>query len=269
MTNGPGVAGYFAAKAEADDELARLRLLETEQDPQTVRSLEAIDVGQGWRCLEVGAGAGSVARWLSRRVGPQGRVVAADVDLRFLEDLRDANIEVRLCDITRDDIESAYYDLTHSRNLLMHMTNPAEVLGRMVATLRPGGWLLADEPDFAIAESVDPTHPMADMFDCCWRKWIGFLATAGIFDPRFGKILPTQIESLGLVEMGNNASTRVVRGGEPYSLLWIQTWQRTNDAIVDAGVLTESELVDMQRAFVDPTFTYRTLLLQSVWGRKP
>jgi SAM-dependent methyltransferase len=265
----PEEAGYFAADAEATEELGRLRLIEKEQDPQTFRCLEAINACRGWRCLDVGAGAGSVARWLSRQVSPQGWVVAVDVDLTFLDDVGDPNIEMRLCDITRDDIEPAYYDLVHSRNLLMHMTNPAEVLERMVATLRPGGWLLAEEPDFAIAEPVDPTHPMAEMFDSCWRKWINFLAAAGIFNPRFGKILPSSMESAGLVEMGNYGSTRVVRGGEPYSRLWIQTWQRTNAAIIAKGVLTESEVVGMRRVFMDPTFTYRTMLLQSVWGRKP
>ena len=95
------------------------------------------------------------------------------------------------------------------------------------------------------------------------------LVPAGIFNPRFGKILPSSMESAGLVEMGNHGSTRVVRGGEPYSCLWIQTWQRTNDAIIAKGVLTESEVVGMRRVFMDPTFTYRTMLLQSVWGRKP
>ena len=238
----PEQAGYFAVDAEATEELGRLRLIETDQDPQTFWCLEALNVGRGWRCLEVGAGAGSVARWLSRQVGPEGRVVAADLDLRFLDDLRDPNIEVRLCDITRDDIEPGYYDLVHSRNLLMHMANPAEVLERMVATLRPGGWLLADEPDFAIAEPVDSIHPMAELFDSCWRRWIDFLAAAGIFNPRFGMILPSSMESAGLVEMGNHGGTRVVRGGEPHSRLWIQTWQRTNAAIIAKGVLTESEV---------------------------
>jgi predicted O-methyltransferase YrrM len=103
MTTDPtGVAGYFAADAEAGDELARLRLIEAEQDPQTFRYLDGIGVGAGWRCLEVGAGAGSVVRWLSERVGTEGRVVAVDLDPRFLGDLCEPNVEVRRCDITSD-----------------------------------------------------------------------------------------------------------------------------------------------------------------------
>jgi len=153
---------YFAADAEADDELARLKLLEALCDPWTFRCLDGIAVRQGWRCLEVGAGAGSVVRWLSERVGSAGRVVAVDLDPRFLGDLRAPNVEVRRCDITQDDIEPAAYDLVHCRALLMHMNDPADVLRRMAAALRPGGWLVAEDADFGIVESLDPAHPLAE-----------------------------------------------------------------------------------------------------------
>ena len=150
---------YFAADAEADDELARLKLLEALCDPWTFRCLDGIGVRQGWRCLEVGAGAGSVVRWLSERVGSAGRVVAVDLDPRFLGDLRAPNVEVRRCDITQDDIEPAAYDLVHCRALLMHMNDPADVLRRMVAALRPGGWLVAEDADLGIVESLDSRSP--------------------------------------------------------------------------------------------------------------
>ena len=73
----------------------------------------------------------------------------------------------------------------------------------------------------------------------------------------------------GACRDGNDASSRVIRGGEPSSRLWIQTRQRTNAAIIAKGVLTESEVVGMRRVFMDPTFMYGTILLQSVWVRKP
>ncbi|HZU49840.1 MAG TPA: class I SAM-dependent methyltransferase, partial [Mycobacterium sp.] len=119
---------YFAAKADLQDELARLRLLEAECDPHTYRVLDAVGVSAGWRCLEVGAGAGAVARWLGKRVGPTGHVVAADIDPKYLGDMREPNIEVRQCDITLDQIEPAYYDLIHSRFVLMHLDDPADAL---------------------------------------------------------------------------------------------------------------------------------------------
>jgi SAM-dependent methyltransferase len=264
-----GGAGYFAADAEARDELARLRLIEAECDPRTFRYLDAIGVGAGWRCLEVGAGGGSVVRRLSDRVGSKGKVVAVDIDPRFLRDLREPNVEVRRCDITGDDVEPAFYDLVHCRCLLMHLGDPAGVLRRMAAALRPGGWLVAEEGDLGVAESVDPAHPLAEVFDSCYRKRIEFTSAAGIRDWRFGKVLPVYMEALGLVEMGNEGVARVFHGGDPFSRMWIQTWQRIDEPILAKGVLTEAEVADLRRAYEDPTFIYRSLLIQSVWGRKP
>jgi ubiquinone/menaquinone biosynthesis C-methylase UbiE len=136
---------YFWSTHEADDEFTRLKLIEEFNDPSTFRLLDAIGVAGGWRCLEVGAGGGSVVRWLSDRVGPAGKVVAADLDVRFLGDIKAQNVEVRQCDITRDPIEPASYDLVHARSVLTHLRDPVEVLRRMTAALRPGGWLMAED----------------------------------------------------------------------------------------------------------------------------
>ena len=56
--------GYVHANAAFDDELGRLRLLEARYDSDTFRRLGMFGPLAGARCLEVGAGAGSVARWL-------------------------------------------------------------------------------------------------------------------------------------------------------------------------------------------------------------
>jgi ubiquinone/menaquinone biosynthesis C-methylase UbiE len=50
-------------------------------------------VQPGWRCLEVGAGRGSMAVWLAEQVGPTGHVVATDVDTRYLERLDVPNLD--------------------------------------------------------------------------------------------------------------------------------------------------------------------------------
>jgi ubiquinone/menaquinone biosynthesis C-methylase UbiE len=260
---------YFAAAADSQDELSRLRLLEDECNPHTQRHLDRIGVSPGWRCLEVGAGAGAMARWLAARVGPTGHVVAADVDPRYLGDLCLPNVEVRQCDIALDDVEPESYDLVHCRFVLMHLDDPAAALRRMTAALRPGGWLVAADPDNDVAGSVDPDHPLSEVFDSCYRKRVEFASAAKIADFRFGKVLLGYVEALGLVELGNEGIARVVHGGEPFSDMWIKTWQRIDAAVIERGVLSEGEVRKMRQAYKDPTFTYRTQLTQYVWGRKP
>src|SRR5438034_3794011 len=56
--------------APNETERQRLRALSDIYDPDTIRHLEDLGVGTGWRCLEVGAGEGSIARWLSAHPRP-------------------------------------------------------------------------------------------------------------------------------------------------------------------------------------------------------
>src|SRR6476620_6834795 len=88
----PGVDYRLAAAGREAEEDDRLDLLEQIYDPtsQARRTL----VQPGWRCLEVGAGRGSMAVWLATQVGPTGHVVATDLDTRYLAKLDVPNLEV-------------------------------------------------------------------------------------------------------------------------------------------------------------------------------
>ena len=66
-------------------ERVRLAGLEVALDPGTREHLIRLGAGPGVRCLEIGAGGGSVAFWLAERVAPGGTVVATDLDTGFLE----------------------------------------------------------------------------------------------------------------------------------------------------------------------------------------
>jgi ubiquinone/menaquinone biosynthesis C-methylase UbiE len=147
----------FSAGGREEAELDRLRTQESFVDPATVRHLETIGVTEGWKCLEVGAGAGSIAQWLSSRVGSAGKVVATDLNLRFLNRLSAGNLEIRRHDILKNELETDHYDLAHCRKLLNHLRGPERAMQRMVDAVRPGGWLLVEEDDMGSMLSMDVT----------------------------------------------------------------------------------------------------------------
>src|SRR2546421_9600 len=125
---------------EEKKERERLAAIEAMGDPFTIECLEKIGVGEGWRCLEIGAGGGSIAEWLCGRVGPSGKVVATDLQTKLLEAIETSNLEVRKHDITKGDLEQETFDLVSARKVLEHLPQPTQALSRFAAAVRPGGW---------------------------------------------------------------------------------------------------------------------------------
>jgi 2-polyprenyl-3-methyl-5-hydroxy-6-metoxy-1,4-benzoquinol methylase len=79
----PGYRLDARGRQQAEDD--RLGLLEDIFDPLSRQRRELVQ--PGWRCLEIGAGRGSMAVWLAERVGESGQVVATDIDVTYLKRL--------------------------------------------------------------------------------------------------------------------------------------------------------------------------------------
>ena len=235
----PGYRLAATGREQAEDE--RLELLQQIYDPPTRRLRDFVQ--RGWRCLEVGAGRGSVAVWMAERVGESGLVVATDIDVGFLERVEVANLEVRRHDILGDPIEElgeGSFDVVCSRLLLFWLAGEQEsAIGRMVRLLRPGGWLVDEDGDWGTPAPVDPTHPLSAAYE---RAFAGgeWWSSRG-YDPFFGRKLPALFERCGLTNITHHASTEVVLGGSP----WARWWHSSLDAITHAREPTPRDLTDL------------------------
>jgi len=119
------------------DELARGRYFELSAlyDSQTTRHIENLGIDEGWSCLEVGAGGGSIASWLCSRVGDAGHVLATDIEPRFLQTLPFANLKLRRHDIRDGGLPERQFDLAHARLVLMHLFGRDVALWPSAATV--------------------------------------------------------------------------------------------------------------------------------------
>jgi 2-polyprenyl-3-methyl-5-hydroxy-6-metoxy-1,4-benzoquinol methylase len=265
-----GNENYFAREADAGDERARLDLVQSENDRRTAQLLTAIGIAPGLCCLEVGAGSGSIARWMAGQVGDTGRVVAVDIDTQHLNDLGTLpNVEVRNLDITQSELEPDSYDVAHCRLLLTNVSDPAAALAQMVRSLRPGGWLLTEEVDNSCARAVDDSHPLAEAWTSLFHRWSDYMREAGIIDTAIGRSLPSLLESAGLVNVENEGFSRICRGGDPMALIWVQSMEYTNPRLLSEGVLSEADVETLRKAYLDPTFAFRNPFMQTAWGKKP
>ena len=66
---------------------------------------------RGWKCLEVGAGGGSLVEWMAAR---GAYVTAIDIDTRFVDHLASDAITVRRTDIREDELPQSEFDLVHA-----------------------------------------------------------------------------------------------------------------------------------------------------------
>jgi SAM-dependent methyltransferase len=249
-------------------ERERLGLLRQGLDPLTEGRLDRLGVRPGWSCLEVGAGDGGVARSLAARVGPTGRVVATDIDLRFLAGETLPNLEVRRHNILEDELEKAGYDLVHCRAVLMHLAEPVRAVARMAEAVRPGGWLFLEEIDCLSVAAVEADHPGAREFERLLRLIYDSLRAWRVMDVYFGRRVRGLLEQAGFGEVSHYGATAVVRGGEPGARFQQMNLQLLRP-LVGAGVLTETDLETLHQLYGDPSFAFVGGTCFGAWGRRP
>jgi SAM-dependent methyltransferase len=267
---GPGYR--LAAKGRQDAEDSRLDLLERIFDPISRQRRGLIQ--SGWRCLEVGAGRGSMAVWLAERVGESGHVVATDIDVTYLKRLNLPNLEVRQHSILDDPLDTlgpGSFDLVCSRFMLFWLAGKQQTaIRRMVECLRPGGWLIDEDGDWGTIAPVDPSHPYYASYNRTWQggewwSWRGY-------DPTFGRKLPVLFEHCGLENIRHEASAEVVRGGSPWARWWqatlegIRAWEQAKDGLTQAR---EEEYKTLTPPWTDPSFWFLNALLHACWGQRP
>jgi len=244
-------------------EQTRLKLLEEFHDPLTTNQLDAIGVGEGWRCLDVGAGGGSVTRMLAERVGRTGSVLAVDLDTSLLERFASDRVEVRRHDLLSDELPQAEFDLVHARLLLMFLSPRLGALQRLVSAARPGGWVASIAPDFHTVR-LAPTSTV-------WQRvWSYFLdaALAGGWDPGYGVRLSGDLHAAGLVDVHADYIARSHPGGSLPSRLLSLTIERLRDRMVLLGA--DSGEIDAARSLLEePARTYTSPTSCVARGRRP
>jgi len=246
----PQAATRFAALAEL-------------YDPGTIRHLEACGVANGWRCLEIGGGGGSIARWLADRVGPAGAVVVTDLDTRYLEALADPRLDIRRHDATTP-LPEGPFDLIHARLVINHMADRDDVLQRMAAALTPDGWLLVEDFD-SDSTPPDPDASPGESYLATHRAMARLMADRG-FDRRYGRKLFRRFQACGLTQVSAEARMFMCPGGSAGTLLLRANIEQLREALIEGGYVSAQTFADDVAAFARPDFLMPSSTLWSVRG---
>jgi precorrin-6B methylase 2 len=204
------VSQYIFEENSDDEEFRRLRLIEQSLDEESVAKLQSTGIRQGWHCLEVGAGAGSIARWMGDVVGERGQVVAIDIKTKYLQHLSAAPYRIVEGDFVEVSLKSEF-DLAHCRYALIHNRHSESLLKKLGSLLKPGGFLVVEEPDFTSAKLLnrggDPSQQRVNDAICRMFEEMQL-------DPAYGLTLPDKIATEGLQVLRVDACVHLNRGGD-------------------------------------------------------
>jgi SAM-dependent methyltransferase len=241
-------------------ERERLALMSRLLDPMHRRHVEELGIAAGWNTLEVGCGNGSMSDWLARRIAPDGRALALDLDLSLI-DARERNLELRQGDILAGPVAPGGFDLVTARAMLHHVADAESALANMLASMRPGGAILLVEPDF-LPVSVSAPAQIRDF----WEGWIAWSREQGI-DYTIGRRLPALLAGLGLQEIQATAETALYNGGSPWARYWIETVLELRDRLLQSGKLSEASIEAFLAHCSDPSWWTQTIAFTAVRAR--
>jgi SAM-dependent methyltransferase len=257
--------GYLLdnASPEAPVRFAALSVL---FDETTIRHLTNCGVAPGWRCFEVGAGGGSIANWLADRVGADGSVLATDIDPRFLESLQRPNLEARRHNIAVDPLPEGEFDLIHARLVLMHLPERDTALARMIAALKPGGWLLEEEYDTTSLLPNPALYP-AEALLPTQVALMRFLEDRGV-NRSHGRLLFEQLCSRGMVSVEAEGRILMLRHGSHGASMLQANYEQLRGPMIESGYISPQQFeIDVAR-LQDPDFAMPSAILWSVRGRR-
>jgi SAM-dependent methyltransferase len=245
-------------------EYKRLDLMSKILDPWTRGYLTMLGVGEGWHCLELGGGNGSIAEWLAAKVGASGSVTAIDINPVLLELLPAQTLSVQQMDVRSGELGSGSYDLVTCRALLHQIAEYSpKVLAGMAEVVRPGGWLLIQEPDFHLAPTTEPK---------VWaRTWEGLIewGHANGIDWLIGRALPSMVAALGFGHPQAQTDVQNFRGRDRGALYFQLFLAEVRDRVIAAGQL-DAETIDAASALLeDPNYWTQCWMMTAVWVRKP
>jgi ubiquinone/menaquinone biosynthesis C-methylase UbiE len=244
-------------------EYQRLDLMSKILDPWTRGYMGGLGVGEGWQCLELGSGNGSIADWLCDTVGPSGSVTAIDINTVLLELLPAQNLTVRQMDIRTNQLPANTYDLVSCRALLHQISQHAPaVLEKMAAAVKPGGWLLIQEPDFHLAPATEP-----QVWAATWGALIEWGRDNGV-DWLIGRTLPRMVSKLGLGQPQAKTDVQNIRGRDRGALYFKLFFAEVRDRVVDSGRLDAATVDAASRLLDDPDYWTQCWMMTAVWVRK-
>ncbi|MCX4984750.1 class I SAM-dependent methyltransferase [Streptomyces sp. NBC_00572] len=232
-------------------------------DDTTMARLRALGAGPGWRCLDVGAGTGTVSCRLLEEAGVTG-VLAVDRDVRFLSERPVSGLDMLEADITAPDFDPGRFRLVHARFVLMHLPERERLIARLAELVEPGGVLvLSDAVD--LTSDRAPGTPYTEVMRAMWQALRDTIGTDVSWVPAY----PQLLRGAGLVSVGAEIHVPPLLPGSPISRFWADTWERSRAPMIATGRVDDAAVDGAIRYLGSDECAALSAGMLTVWGWKP
>ncbi|AFP41651.1 class I SAM-dependent methyltransferase [Mycolicibacterium smegmatis] len=243
------------------EERERLVAIESLWDAGSQALLAEVGLSAGWNCLELGAGGGSLVEWM---VEQGATVTAIDLDTRFVEHLRSDTVTVVESDIRRTELPQAAFDLVHARLVLEHLVDRRQVFDRLIAALRPGGWLVVEDFNWSTFafEGFDGDE-VVNAVEAC----LTLMRRSGV-EVNYGRRMVADLVDAGFVAVRGEGRVRIVDSTAPGFAFFKHSLESLSDDIVAAGLIS-AEQVEFVRRRLEQDARLTTPMMVAALGRRP
>jgi SAM-dependent methyltransferase len=248
-------------------EHARLQTQAAFWSPDAAAMFDSVPVAPGWQVADLGCGTLHVVQALLDRVGSGGRVVAIDNDAALLQRLRVDEVDPRLHLARGDAFDSGLpaqsLDAVHARFMAAPCGRIDALLAEMRRLLRPGGWLMLQEPvadSWAIPAAGEAWTRLKQLIRA------GFEARGGDFDA--GAMLRPALARWAAGPVRTRRAVHVLPASHPYARLPLDFARSLRPAWRSLAEQSEVDaLVDaVERALQRPG-EVTTFTLVQAWAR--
>ncbi len=249
-----------------ETERRRLEALAALLDPFTFQQLQQIGIQPGWRCIEIGAGLGTVSQWMAEQLGGEGEVICTDLQTDFILDIDHPLIRSEKLDITQPLSGSDQFDLAVVRATHHHIPDRDAAARNLVKAVRPGGHLLYVEPDLHPAFCDD--HPVWKRF---WQALFQWGERLDI-DYYTGRRVPAQLASIGMDIVSVRGETVLFNGSEASNVardLYCMTLDVVLPHLLEKGFLSRSDGDEVYSLLDNPEVWLMSFCFFATHARKP
>jgi len=220
-------------------------------DRPTRWCLERLGLSRDARCLELGAGSGSIANWLAARTG---EVVAVDIDTSQLTDTA-PGVRVLQQDL-RDGLGvDGPFDLIHARLVLTHIPEREKIFAQLVDALAPGGRLVLG--DFT-GRRLHPVAVPEPADSALWARIQHLsheiVSPAGGISFAWAGEVAGHMSAAGLINVHTTEYSETTAGGTDGCLLHRNLNQQAEPLLLAVGA-TPDELTRYRALMTNPAFS--------------